>query len=99
MALTSLDETHILAVLENALDGASLTRMSSSVLRILKVKRKKMTSPGFANSSHARRMIYSHDTAIRIYSVSRLTSKNPFVKISSWAKVMGFAEYFSRSNS
>ena len=41
MALTSLDETHILAVLENVLDGASLTRMSSSVLRILKVKRKK----------------------------------------------------------
>ncbi len=32
MALTSLDETHILAVLENVLDGASLTRMSPSAV-------------------------------------------------------------------
>jgi hypothetical protein len=55
-----------------------------------------MTTPGFANSSRARCAIYSRDTAIRIYSVSRLRRKNLFVKISSWAKVMGFAEYFCR---
>jgi hypothetical protein len=55
-----------------------------------------MASPGFANSSRARCAIHSRDTAIRIYSVSQLTRKNPFVKISSWAKVMGFAEYFCR---
>jgi hypothetical protein len=32
--------------------------------------------------------------AIRIYSVPRFKGKNPFVKISSWVKVMSFAEYF-----
>jgi hypothetical protein len=53
-----------------------------------------MGTPGFANSACVRCAIYSRDTAIRIYSVSRLRRKNPFVKISSWAKVMGFAEYF-----
>jgi hypothetical protein len=55
-----------------------------------------MTPPGFANSSRARCAIYSRDTAIRIYSVSQLKRKNQFFKISSWAKVMGFAEYFCR---
>ena len=55
-----------------------------------------MSTPGFANSSRARRASYSRETAIRIYSVSRLRPKNPLVKISSWAKVMGFAEYFCR---
>jgi hypothetical protein len=40
--------------------------------------------------------IYSRDTAIRIYSVPRFRRKNPFVKIPSWAKVMGLAEYFCR---
>jgi hypothetical protein len=49
-----------------------------------------------ANSSRARCAIYSRDTAIRIYSVSRLSRKNQFVKISSWTKVMGCAEYFCR---
>jgi hypothetical protein len=58
-----------------------------------------MSTPGFANSARARCPIHSRDTAIRIYSVSQLRRKNPFVKISLWAKVMGFAEYFSRSNS
>jgi hypothetical protein len=53
-----------------------------------------MTPPIYANSSRARRAIYSRDTAIRIYSVSQLRRKNSFVKISSWAKVMGLAEYF-----
>jgi hypothetical protein len=55
-----------------------------------------MSTPGFANSSRARCAIYSRDTAICIYSVSRLSRKNSFVKISSWAKVMGPAEYFCR---
>jgi hypothetical protein len=55
-----------------------------------------MTSEVYANSARARCAIYSRDTAIRIYSVSKLSLKNPFVKISSWAKVMGFAEYFCR---
>jgi hypothetical protein len=55
-----------------------------------------MTTPGFANSSRVRCAIYSRDTAICIYSVSQLRRKNPVVKISSWAKVMGFAEYFCR---
>jgi hypothetical protein len=50
-----------------------------------------MGTPGFANSARVRCAIYSRDTAIRIYIVSRLRRKNPFVKISSWAKVMGFA--------
>jgi hypothetical protein len=63
---------------------------------VLKVKIKKMTPPGFANSSRARCAIYSRDTAIRIYSVSQLRRKNSFVKISLWAKVMGFAKYFCR---
>jgi hypothetical protein len=53
-----------------------------------------LTSEVYANSSRARCAIYSRDTAIRIYSVSQLRRKNPFVKISSWAKVMGFAELF-----
>jgi hypothetical protein len=55
-----------------------------------------MTSEVYANSSRARCAIYSRDTTIRIYSVSQLSRKNPFVKISSWAKVLGFAEYFCR---
>ena len=38
----------------------------------------------------------TRDTATRIYSVSRLRRENPCVKISSWAKVMGIAEYFCR---
>jgi hypothetical protein len=41
-------------------------------------------------------LIYSRETAIRIYSVPRFRGKNQFVKISSWAKVMGLAEYFCR---
>jgi hypothetical protein len=44
--------------------------------------------------ARARCTIYSRDTAIRICSVPRLTFKDTFVKISSWDKVMGFAEYF-----
>ena len=40
--------------------------------------------------------IYSRDTAIRISSVPRFRRKNPFVKISSWAKVMSAAKYFCR---
>ena len=55
-----------------------------------------MTTPVCANSARVRCAIYSRDTAIRIYSVSQLRRKNPFVKISSWAKVMGLAEYFCR---
>jgi hypothetical protein len=50
-----------------------------------------MTNEVCANSSRARCAIYSRDTAIRIYSVSRLRRKNSFVKISSWAKIMGLA--------
>ena len=46
--------------------------------------------------ARARCAIYSRDTAIRIYSVPRFRRKNPFVQISSWAKFMGFAEYFCR---
>ena len=42
--------------------------------------------------------IYSRDTAIRIYSVPRFTYKLFFVKISSWAKVMGASIYFYRPN-
>jgi hypothetical protein len=49
-----------------------------------------------ANSARARCAIYSRDTTIRIYSVPRFTGKNLFVKISSWAKVMGLAGYFCR---
>jgi hypothetical protein len=48
-----------------------------------------MTIEVHANSARARCAIYSRDTAIRIYSVSQLINKNTFVKISSWAKVMG----------
>jgi hypothetical protein len=59
-------------------------------------KKKKNEQAGFANSSRARCAIYSRDTAICIYSVSQLIFKNQFVKISSWAKVMGLAEYFCR---
>jgi hypothetical protein len=55
-----------------------------------------MTPPVYANSSRARCAIYLRDIAIRIYSVSQLKRKNLFVKISSWAKVMGFAQYFCR---
>jgi hypothetical protein len=44
---------------------------------VLKVKINKLAPPGFANSSRARCAIYSRDTAIRIYSVSQLKSKNP----------------------
>jgi hypothetical protein len=55
-----------------------------------------MTPPVYANSVRVRWAIYSRDTAIHIYSVSRLPRKNPLVKISSWAKVMGLAEYFCR---
>jgi hypothetical protein len=59
-----------------------------------------MTSEVYANSSRARCLIYSRDTAICISSVPRFTRKNLFVKNSSWDKVtcMGLAEYFSRSN-
>ena len=46
--------------------------------------------------ARARCAIYSRDTAIRTSSVPRFRRKNPFVKISSWAKVMGLAEYFCR---
>jgi hypothetical protein len=42
-----------------------------------------MTPPVYANSVRVRCAIYSRDTAIRIYSVSQLIHKNPFVKISS----------------
>jgi hypothetical protein len=56
----------------------------------------KLTIEVYANSSRARCAIYSRDSAIRIYSVSRLTNKNSFVKMSSWTKVKGFAEYFCR---
>jgi hypothetical protein len=55
-----------------------------------------MTREIYANSSRARCAIYSRETTICIYSVSQLYSKNPFVKISSWAEVMGIAEYFCR---
>jgi hypothetical protein len=41
-------------------------------------------------------MIYSHDTTIRIYSVPPFTRKKSFVKIPSWDKVMGLAEYLCR---
>jgi hypothetical protein len=53
-----------------------------------------MGTPGFANSSRARRAIHSRDTTIRICRVPRFTRKNSFVKIASWDKVMGHAEYF-----
>jgi hypothetical protein len=49
-----------------------------------------------AKSAGARCAIYSRDTAIRIYSVPRFRRKKPFVKIPSWDKVMGLAEYFCR---
>jgi hypothetical protein len=55
-----------------------------------------MTREVYANSARARCAIYSRDTAICISSVPQLIRKNPFVKISSLAKVMGFAEYFCR---
>ena len=61
------------------------------------VRVKNDTTGFFADSSRARCAIHSRDTAIRISSVPRFKCKNPFVKISSWAKVMGFAEYFCRS--
>jgi hypothetical protein len=50
----------------------------------------------YANSSRARCAIYSRDTVIRIYSVPQFRRKNQFVKIPSWDKVMGLAEYFCR---
>jgi hypothetical protein len=49
-----------------------------------------------ANSSRARCAIHLSDTAIRIYSVPQFNFKKRFVKISSWDKVMGLAEYFCR---
>jgi hypothetical protein len=39
--------------------------------------------------------IYWRDTTIRICSVPQLTHKNLFIKIPSWDKVMGLAEYFA----
>jgi hypothetical protein len=56
------------------------------------VKRKKLNSKVFANSSRVRCAIHSRGTAIRIYSVPLFTLKNQFVKIPSWDKVMGLAE-------
>jgi hypothetical protein len=48
-----------------------------------KAVKKKIGTPGFANSTRVRCAIYSPDTAIRICSVSQLRRKNPFVKIPS----------------
>jgi hypothetical protein len=62
----------------------------------LKVNRSNMGPYAGATSARARGAIYSRATAIRIYSVPRFRHKNSFVKISSWAKVIGFAEYFCR---
>jgi hypothetical protein len=53
-----------------------------------------MTNTSFEIWNIERCAIYSRDTAIRISSVPRFRGKNPFVKFSSWAKVMGLAEYF-----
>ena len=63
---------------------------------VLKVIRNNKNTKVCPKSSHARCAIYSRDTAIRISSVPRFICKNKFVKISSWAKVMGAAKYFCR---
>jgi hypothetical protein len=55
-----------------------------------------MTREVYANSSRARCAIHSRDTTIRISSVPRFNRKTQFVKIPSWDKVMGLAEYFCR---
>jgi hypothetical protein len=55
-----------------------------------------LTREVYANSARARSAIYSRDNAIRISSIPRFGRKNPFVKIPSWDKIMGFAEYFCR---
>jgi hypothetical protein len=44
--------------------------------------------------ARARGAIYSRDTVIRTYSVSRFVSKIQFIKIPSWDKVMILAKYF-----
>jgi hypothetical protein len=62
---------------------------------VLKVNRKKL-APFSMCQKRARYAIYSRDTAIRISSVPRFIYKYSFVKIPSWDKVMGFAEYFCR---
>jgi hypothetical protein len=60
------------------------------------VIRNKLGAPGFANSARVRCAIHSRDTTIRIYSVPRFKHNKPFVKIPSWDKVMGLAEFFCR---
>jgi hypothetical protein len=54
----------------------------------------------YLGSARVRCAIYSRDIAARIYShvysVPRFKRNKPFVKIPSWDKVMGFAEYFCR---
>jgi hypothetical protein len=57
---------------------------------------KKLNSKVRANSSRMRCAIYSRDTKIRICSVPQLKRKYSSVKIPSWDKVMGLAEYFCR---
>ena len=62
---------------------------------VLKVIINKLAPPVFVDSAHARRAIHSLDTAIRVCSVSQLTRKNPFGKISSWDKVMSLTGFFA----
>jgi hypothetical protein len=76
--------------------SAMLVRPIQVYIIILKVKRNKMTSEVRAKCSRALCALYSRDTAIRISSVPRFRRKNPFVKISLCAKVMGAAKYFCR---
>jgi hypothetical protein len=63
-------------------------------MAVLKVNNLKVNTKVCANSSRTRNAIQSRDTAIRICSVPKLNRENQFVKIPSWDKVMGLAEYF-----
>jgi hypothetical protein len=61
---------------------------------VLKVNRKWLTPLVYDNSSSARFPIHSRDTAIRIYSVSRLRHQNPIVKIPSCTKLWASPDHF-----
>jgi hypothetical protein len=53
------------------------------------------TTRAGGNNPRARCAICSRDTTIRICSVSPLTGKNQFIKISAWEEVISRAKYFS----
>jgi hypothetical protein len=71
---------------------------SSTKYTVLKVIRIKLTSEVYANSAGVRCAIYSRDTAICICRIPQFKNNKPCVKIPSWDKVKGLAEYFCRPN-